>query len=86
MLNDQELWHNKLGHLILKSMKLLKNSLTTGVDFADVQDVKQCSCLKGKQSRKLFSKTGATKAKELLELVHSDVCGPMPANSWSGAR
>ena len=35
------------------------------------------SCILGKQTREQFPKTRGTRAMELLEIVHSDVCGYM---------
>lgn len=84
--NFQDLWHKRLGHLNHYSMNLLKNGMATGVDY-NYEKNEQCSiCLLGKQSRKPFNKTGGKRAKELLELIHTDLCGPIPEKSWSGAR
>jgi hypothetical protein len=38
---------------------------------------------KGRTSRTLFSKRD-NKAEGVLELIHSDVCGPMPSSSING--
>ncbi len=38
---------------------------------------------KGRKSRTLFPKRDS-KAEGVLELIHSDVCGPMPSSSISG--
>jgi hypothetical protein len=38
---------------------------------------------KGRTSRTLFPKKD-NKAEGVLELIHSDVCGPMPSSSISG--
>ena len=40
-------------------------------------------CAKGKNIKNPFSKS-ETKTKGTLELIHSDVCGPMPSTSLSG--
>ena len=40
-------------------------------------------CLKGKLTRKLFGK--ATKAEFPLQLIHSDVCGPINVRARHGA-
>ena len=40
------------------------------------------SCLAGKAKRKLFGK--AIRSSHLLELVHSDVCGPMNVRARHG--
>lgn len=42
-------------------------------------------CAEGKQARKPFSDIG-TRAKKLLDLVHTDVCGPMSVRSHANSR
>ncbi len=42
--------------------------------------------LKKKQQRTFFPKDEVTRASKLLELVHSDVCGPMKTTSRGGAQ
>ena len=37
--------------------------------------------LKGKQTRKPFKNLIAKRATKLLEIVHSDLCGPIPEYS-----
>ena len=41
------------------------------------------SCLEGKMTKRSFSAKG-TKAKEPLQLVHSDVCGPVSVQARGG--
>ncbi len=43
-------------------------------------------CIKGKHQRTSFSKDGATRASQLLEIVHTDVWGPMRTTSHGGVR
>ena len=44
------------------------NSFTTGV----------CEgCVLGKHHREMFDKVKAWRAKEPLQLIHSDICGPL---------
>ncbi|KAF6203143.1 hypothetical protein GE061_003559 [Apolygus lucorum] len=82
---SQVLWHKRLGHLNAKSMMLLREGLATGMTY-DNTFFKRCiACIKGKHSRLPF-KSSKFRAKEKLELVHSDVCGPMSVDSWSGSR
>ena len=40
-------------------------------------------CAKGKNTKKTFP-SRERKAKGILEIIHSDVCGPMPSSSLSG--
>ena len=42
-------------------------------------------CVEGKMSRKPIPKPVGSKAKDVLNLVHSNVCGPM-TETLSGAR
>lgn len=81
----QDLWHRRLGHIGHENFKKMCNGIVDGVDCA-VQNYEPCAiCLKGRQSRFPFSSNG-TRAQEMLELVHSDVCGPMKHTSNGGAR
>lgn len=44
------------------------------------------SCILSKHSRDPFPKELETRAKGKLELIHSDICGPMQNSSMSGSR
>ena len=81
----EELWHRRFGHLNEKSLQKLANEkMVEEFDFCTTKHLALCeSCLKGKQCRAPFSPS-ARKAKETLELIHSDVCGKMEAKSLGG--
>lgn len=82
-----ELWHKRLGHLSYKGMCALRDKLADGVHFSNVGNLKDCeSCIKGKQAMLSFPKGKAKRAHRCLELIHSDVCGPMSESSWGGHR
>lgn len=84
---DQQslLWHRRLGHLNLQDLCKLK-SVVNGIDFKAPRIVEPCvECLKGKQSRFPFPKS-SNRATSLLELIHSDLCGPMEQPSIGRAR
>lgn len=42
-------------------------------------------CAQGKHARSPFNDNG-TRAKKLLEIIHTDVCGPFPVKSLGGAK
>ena len=44
------------------------------------------SCAEAKQTRKPFNRIGGISSKSILDLVYSDVCGPMNQESIGGAR
>lgn len=84
---SQEVWHKRLGHLNRISMRLLRDKMATGIDFSNKEIKDPCeSCIKGKHFRKPFKmhRTGIS-THEKLELIHMDLCGPMPVESWGGS-
>lgn len=84
-----DLWHKRLGHLSIQGLCTLKNGSATGVLFQtdNVQVLKECvPCLEGKMAAKQFPVGEARRANKILELIHSDVCGPLPESSFGGAR
>lgn len=81
------LWHRRLGHINFQSLKKMRDEAVHGIEFADDDTfIKRCEvCARGKQTRNSFglSETHTTK---LLEIIHSDVCGPMQNKSINGSR
>jgi hypothetical protein len=41
-------------------------------------------CIQGEHHRTSFPKDGAMRVSQLLEIVHTDVCGPMKITSHGG--
>jgi len=79
------LWHEKLGHLNMASLKEL-DAMVDGMNLKEVSLHHICEgCAKGKHQRTSFFKDRATKASQLLEIVHTDVCRPMKTTSHGGA-
>lgn len=67
-------------------MNLLNNGLVEGVAIKDKNSEPCEICVKGKLSRAPFNKHSASRATNKLELIHSDVCGPMNTNSIGSAK
>lgn len=87
LLTSVHLWHQRLGHLNYQSLKKLNES-ADGVDMEVIKQDKHLicnTCLQGKQTRQPFKNEG-TRASGLLQVIHSDVCGPMEEKSLGGAR
>lgn len=70
------IWHRKLGHMSYGNMRYLN---------VNVPKVKCVICIKAKQARKSF-KENKKRATEVLEVVHTDVNGPIPVESMSGYK
>ena len=86
--HSEELWHQRFRHLSKNNLRLLRDQkLVTGMDFQPAKESEFCEgCAHGKQKRALFPKEQVTRASEVIEIVHSDVCGPMQENSLGGNR
>ena len=76
------LWHYRLGHIGVKRMKKLHaDGLLESLDYESF-DARE-PCLKGKMTKTPFSGTMEL-ATDLLEIIHTDVCGPMSVDARGG--
>ena len=85
--NLLQLWHERLGHCGVNRLKLaVKKGLVTGM--GDISgDVDHCKgCIKGKSVRGPFPEKEEISSDNVLDLVHTDVCGPFSTNSAGGAK
>lgn len=85
---DLKMWHERLGHLNERDLKdLAKKQLVLGLKINSNEKLPTCeTCIKGKHAQTPFPKVSKTRSSKLLELVHSDVCGPMRTKSIGGAQ
>jgi len=72
-------WHRRLGHRDPEEvLKLNQQKLADGIIIKDCETRLKCiSCIKGKMTRKSFPKCSSHRANNLLDVTHTDVCGPM---------
>lgn len=80
-----ELWHRRIGHLNYRSVMELSKRSTTGISVGRFEEKPCISYIKRKITRKPFSKDGK-RANEMLELIHSDLYGPMEEASIGGSK
>ena len=85
---DMELWHNRLGHMSEQRLKhMINNEMVNGVTLKKSGSLKLCEgCVGGKTAKKKFEPVGERRTTQKLELVHSDVCGPMKTISHGGKK
>lgn len=88
MIDCQHVWHKRFGHRDPTVInEILKNDLAIGLKARDCGIHEKCvSCLKGKLARQPFPKKSESKSKAVLDLVHTDVCGPIEPQTPSGTR
>ena len=71
------MWHCRLGHIGVKRMKKIHaDGLLESFDTCE-------ACLMGKMTKTPFSGI-VERATDLLEIIHTDVCGPMSVEAGDG--
>ncbi|GJU93276.1 putative RNA-directed DNA polymerase [Tanacetum coccineum] len=81
-LDKSKLWHSRLGHINKKRIaQLQKDGVLESFDFKS-DDVCE-SCLLGKMTKSPFTGT-CERGEGLLDLVHTDVCGPFQSATKDG--
>ena len=85
--DDNWLWHHRYGHLNFRSLKFLgENNLVDGLPLIQHVDALCESCVFGKHHRNVFPKGEARRPSKQIELVHTDVCGPMRTPSLNNIK
>lgn len=81
-------WHRVFGHRDTKAIKeMYDNGLIEGMRLVECNCQHDCEvCLKAKTTRLPFPDKSMNHSKSVLEVVHTDVCGPMQTVSGSGKR
>jgi hypothetical protein len=73
-----------MGHLSIDNLKKLR-TMSDGLDFKE-SSMEECElCLKGRMKSDPFPE-GSERASEVLEIIHSDVCGPTEPRSHGRAE
>ncbi|GAU29778.1 hypothetical protein TSUD_161830 [Trifolium subterraneum] len=81
------LWHLRFGHLHHAGLKrLAKKNMVHGLPDMDYEGKFCEECVLSKQTRTSFQKKAEYQAKHILELIHTDICGPITLESFSGKR
>jgi Reverse transcriptase (RNA-dependent DNA polymerase)/Integrase core domain/GAG-pre-integrase domain len=79
-----QVWHERAGHIGKENLRkmadmVLGMEMDGGLGFCG-------ACILGKHHRDAFPKQNESSEREVLELVHSDVCGPMSVTTPGGSR
>lgn len=81
------LWHARLGHVHESKLHTLcTDSSLFRHPLPKLGTLPFCeSCAKGKLKQTPYARTSAYRASKLLELVHTDLCGPVSTPSFAGS-
>ena len=72
-----------MGHIHHGALRLLRETVTGVPEVSTEHDDVCKGCVLGKFAKASFPRSD-TRSKGVLDLVHSDVCGPMPTKSLRG--
>lgn len=79
--NSAYLWHKRLGHISRDIIeRLIKEGIIRTLDWSNFSDC--VDCIKGKQTK--HTKKGSTRSTQLLEIIHTDICGHFDVPSIGG--
>jgi hypothetical protein len=78
----EQLWHQRYGHINHHDLMLPQNnSMVEGLPVIKNVHLECSACALGKQHRDAFPVHQEKIHNDLLELIHTDVCGPMQTKS-----
>ncbi|UYV75826.1 hypothetical protein LAZ67_13001452 [Cordylochernes scorpioides] len=86
--NDNiSLWHRRLNHLNEAYMKeIIQRNVVLGFNV-NFKNLPECeACIMGKLTRQPYHPVTTNCTTKPLELVHMDLCGPMPYQSLGGSK
>jgi transposase InsO family protein len=81
------LWYCRYGHLSYKGLRTLQSkNMIHGLPQLSASTVTCTDCIMGKQHRDPISKRSTWRATQKLQLIHTDICGPVSPMSNSKKR
>lgn len=78
-------WHKILGHRNLNDVRKMVELSNISINKCTHNDICEI-CLQCKKTRDPFPQESSTKTSEKLDLIHSDVCGPLQLPTPSGNK
>lgn len=80
------LWHLRYGHLSFHNLSILKKKcMVKALPLINANHDPCKSCILAKHQRNSFPNAANYHAKAPLELVYTDLCGPMQTESIGGS-
>lgn len=87
MVCNINIWHQRMTHVNTDGIiYMVRNSVVEGVTLNKSSISKCKACVLCKITRAPIPKQARTHATQLLQLVHTDVCGQFPVFSMGGYR
>jgi hypothetical protein len=83
-INLNELWHRRYAHINYQALPFLRKMVEGIPKLKSTHEGICKGCALGKNIKRPFPSSN-NRSKEILDLIHSDVCGPMPVRSLGGS-
>lgn len=86
-MSNKEKWHRTLGHVNFKYLSsMCRNQVADGLPrYVEDVHLKCETCLTSKMSRLKFN-NNRTRANQILEIIHTDVNGPITQTGYNGEK
>jgi hypothetical protein len=81
--NPNEIWHRRYAHINYQALPFVRNMVEGIPELQSTHEGICKGCALGKNIKKPFPSNN-NRFKEILDLIHSDVCGSMPVKSLGG--
>lgn len=79
-------WHQRYGHINVQDLsKLTSKNMVKGLDLKIPNSIECVTCAVCKISASPYRSVSEIRTKDVLELVHMDICGPMAIKSVGGS-
>ena len=75
-INPSELWHRRISHVHYKAIPIVRKVVTGLLEIEVKHEGVSKGCAQGKNTKNTFPKINS-KEKGILDIIHSDICGPM---------
>jgi hypothetical protein len=82
--NPNELWHTRYAHINYQALPFLRKMVEGIPELKSTHEGICKGCALRKNIKRPFPSSN-NRSKEILDLIHSDVCGPMPVRSLGGS-
>ena len=83
--NLNEQWHKRMGHLHHGALKILQKTVTGVPELSTKRDDVCKGCVLGKYAKATYQRSN-NRNKGVLDLIHTDIYGPMSTRALSGAE
>ena len=84
--NTIKKWHQRFGHINVNDLnKLANKKMVKGLDIKMAMSIDCFTCAENKISATPYKSYSNVQTSDVLELIHTDLCGPIGVKSVGGS-